>query len=90
MISANPAKATTPTRRSVVWRSMNRDAAACATSSRLGAMSVAHMLRETSIAKITVAWPVGHRGDDHRSRERQGEAREPHGEQREREVPADP
>ena len=58
MISANPAKATTPTA-VAVWRSMNREAAACATSSRLGAMSVAHMLRETSIAKITVAWPVG-------------------------------
>ena len=69
---------------------MNRDAAACATSSRLGAMSVAHMLRETSIARIDRRLAGRHRGDDHRSRERQGEARETHGEQREREVPADP
>ena len=41
------------------WRSMNDAAAASAASRRLGGMSVAHMLRETSIARITVVWPAG-------------------------------
>jgi len=36
------------------------DAAACsAASSRLGRMSVEHMLRETSIARTIVVWFVG-------------------------------
>ena len=38
---------------------MNCEAAASAASSRLGAMSVAHMLRDTSRARITVVWPAG-------------------------------
>ncbi len=38
---------------------MNEAAAASAASSRLGGMSVAHMLRETSIARMTVVWPAG-------------------------------
>ncbi len=42
-----------------VWRSMNDDAAASAASSRFGGMSVAHMLRETSIARMTVVRPAG-------------------------------
>ena len=58
-ISANPAKATMPIWVVAPWRSMNDDAAASAASSRFGAMSVAHMLRETSIARMTVVWPAG-------------------------------
>ena len=38
---------------------MNEAAAASAASSRLGGMSVAHMLRDTSMARMTVVWPAG-------------------------------
>ena len=58
-ISAKPAKATIPIWVVELWLSMNVVAAASAASSRLGAMSVAHMLRETSMARMTVVWPAG-------------------------------
>ncbi len=58
-ISANPANATMPIWVVEPWRSMNDEAAASAASRRLGGISVAHMLRETSIARITVVWPAG-------------------------------
>ncbi len=53
-VSANPANATIPIWVFGPWASMNEAAAASAACSRLGGMSVAHMLRETSIARITV------------------------------------
>ena len=58
-ISAKPANATMPIWVVDPWLWMNRDAAASAASIRLGAMSVEHMLRDTSIARITVVWPAG-------------------------------
>ena len=50
-----------------LWRSMNDAAAASAASSRFGGMSVAHMLRETSIARMTVVWPAGTADDRRRA-----------------------
>ena len=58
-ISAKPANATMPIWVVDPWRWMNDEAAAWAACSRLGSMSVAHMLRETSRARITVVWPAG-------------------------------
>ena len=58
-ISAKPAKATMPIWVVDPWRWMNDAAAASAASRRFGGMSVAHMLRDTSIARMTVVWPAG-------------------------------
>ena len=58
-ISAKPEKATIPIWVVELWLSMNLVAAASAASSRLGSMSVAHMLRETSMVRITVVCPAG-------------------------------
>src|SRR5262245_7286569 len=57
--SAKPANATMLISRLDVWLWMNESAAASAASRRLGAISVEHMLRETSRARTMVVWPVG-------------------------------
>ncbi len=57
--SANPEKATIPIWVDDPWLLMKSDAAASAASIRLGAMSVEHMLPDTSMASITVVWFVG-------------------------------
>ena len=51
---ARPAKATIPTRVPSAWPSMNLSVACWATVSRLGSMSSAHILNETSSASMTV------------------------------------
>ena len=53
-IAAVPANETMPTRTSFGSSAMNDFAALCAALMRLGATSVARMLRETSIAKTIV------------------------------------
>ena len=58
-ISAKPANATMPIWVVPLCRWTNDEAAASAAMSRLGGMSVEHMLRETSIARITVVRPAG-------------------------------
>jgi hypothetical protein len=58
-ISAKPAKATMPICVVPLWRSMKSAAAASAASRRFGGISVAHMLRDTSIARMTVVRPAG-------------------------------
>ena len=57
--SANPANATMPICVESLCLPMNDDAADSAASNRFGWMSVAHMLRETSIARMTVVRPAG-------------------------------
>ena len=59
MISAKPLKATMPMWASADWPSMNVAAASSAASSRFGAMSAAHMLRDTSMARMIVVWLDG-------------------------------
>ena len=58
-ISANPANATMPICVPLSWFSTKDEAASSAATSRLGGMSVAHMLRDTSIARTTVVRLVG-------------------------------
>ena len=53
-------------------------------------MSVAHMLRDTSIARMTVVRPAGHGDDRDRPGHRDDEAGERRQEQGERQVAADP
>ena len=55
----NPANATTPIWVVASWRWMKSAAARLAACRRLGAMSVKHMLRETSIARMIEVWPEG-------------------------------
>lgn len=54
MISAKPAKATMPIRVLSACSSINLMAASWATERRLGSTSVAHMLRDTSMANMMV------------------------------------
>ena len=89
-ISANPANATMPICVPPSWPSTNDAAASSAAMSRLGGMSVAHMLRDTSIARTTVVRLVGHRDDRRRPGHREHQAAEPDDEQRERQVAAEP
>jgi hypothetical protein len=42
-----------------LWALMKSDAAASAASSRLGGMSLEHMLPETSMVRMMVVWLVG-------------------------------
>jgi hypothetical protein len=58
-ISAKPAKATMPISVPGGWLSMNFRAASLAACRRLGAMSVEHMLRDTSMARMIEVWLVG-------------------------------
>ena len=53
--AAVPAKDTMPIRVVIGWSAMNALAAFCAATSRLGSTSVARMLPETSMARITVS-----------------------------------
>ena len=59
MSSANPANATMPMSVPGSCRSMNAAAASSAAASRLGGMSVEHMLRDTSMTIRIVVWLVG-------------------------------
>ena len=58
-ISAKPENATMPIWLDDPWLSMNWAAAASAAPIRLGRMSVEHMLPETSMVRMIVAWLVG-------------------------------
>src|SRR5215510_15138896 len=53
--SAKPANSTIPTCRPELFLRIKDKAASLATSRRLGGMSVEHMLKDTSMARITVA-----------------------------------
>ena len=57
--SAKLLNATIPNRVVVDWLLMNEAAAVSAACSRLGGMSVEHMLPETSIVRMMVVWFVG-------------------------------
>ena len=85
--AARPLNATSPISDPELWLVTNATAAASAASSRVGSMSVEHMLPETSIARMIVAWLAGHAEHDHGPAERDHERRDARGEQREREVP---
>ena len=57
--AAKPLNATRPIRVPAGWPSTNAMAAFWAASSRVGSMSVEHMLPETSIARTIVDWLLG-------------------------------
>ena len=86
--SAKPAKATSPMRVEAFWRSTNLSAAASAACSRLGGMSVEHMLRETSSDRMMVARLVGTAAIGDGPAERQHEAPQRQQEEGKGQVPA--
>ena len=90
-ISANPANATIPICVVAPCRSMNEDAAVLGgDAAGSAAMSVEHMLRETSSARITVVWPVGTGTMRPAAPSRRSGWPSAMQDQRERQVPADP
>ena len=57
--AAKPLNATSPISDPELWLVTNATAASSAASSRVGSMSVEHMLPDTSIARMIVVWLAG-------------------------------